>query len=359
MNPAILESTGPASPASTRRPATNFTYLIEKEFSVDNLKPVDRPVGEPGPGEVLLGIRAASLNFRDYDILRGQYPAGHYAPPFIPVSDVAGEILALGAGVTGFRVGDRAMPNFWQVWDSGERPPAGAETLGGPLPGLLRQRALLPASGLVRIPDYLSFEQASTLPIAAVTAWNALIVQGGLKPGETVLVQGTGGVAIFALQIAKLAGARVIVTSSSDEKLERARSLGADAGINYRRHPEWSKQVAELTNGEGVEHVIEVGGANTMAESLDSVAVGGSVYVIGYLAGVEGGLSPLRVLRKKARVRGVLVGSRQSFVEMNRAFALARLQPAIDRVFSWEETKEAFHHMGSGRHFGKIVIRVD
>lgn len=359
MSTAVIENLREESSPAPRHVTANATYLIQDDFAVENLRLVDLPVGEPGPGEALIRVRAASLNFRDFDILRGQYPAGKFAAPFIPVSDVAGEVVAVGPGVTEVRAGDRVLPSFWQGWENGGQPPAHAATLGGPLPGLLRQQAVLPAASLVPLPDYLSFEEGATLPIAAVTAWNALIVHGQLRPGETVLVQGTGGVSIFALQLAKLAGARVIATSSSDEKLQRARELGADAVINYRKKPQWSRDVLQLTGGRGIDHVVEVGGVNTLSESLESIAVGGNIYVIGYLGGVGGGLNPLSILRKKARVQGVLVGSRQSFLDLNRALALHRVRPVVDRIFGWHEVQDAFRHMEAGRHFGKIAIRVD
>ena len=347
----------PISAATSLR--ENSVYLVDRRFSLENLRRIDRQRPKPGACEVLLRIRAVSLNFRDLDILRGTYPGGNYNLPFVPTSDAAGEVLEVGEAVTQLKIGDRVMPNFWQGWPAGDVPPVDAATLGGPLPGTLQRYAVFPAANLVRIPAYLTDEEASTLPIAALTAWNALVVQGGIKPGDNVLVEGTGGVSIFALQIAKLAGARVIVTSSSDAKLERARTLGADATINYKAHPEWSKKVLELTERRGVEHLIEVGGANTINQALDSVALSGNVYVIGYLAGLSGGMDPFKVLKRKARVCGVLVGSQSSFGEMNRAFALHHVKPVVDRVFEWNEAPDAIRYLESAQHFGKIVIRVE
>ena len=333
-------------------------YSVRGAVGISNLTLAEVATPVPGPDDVLIRIRAVSLNYRDLDTVRGTYPGGKYDLPFTPTSDAAGEVVAIGNRVTNLRLGDRVVPNFWQKWQTGETPPPGAVHLAGALPGLLRELAVLPAAGLLKIPEGVSFAEASTLPIAAVTAWQALIEIGGLKPGETVLVQGTGGVSIFALQIAKLAGAKVIVTSSSDEKLERARKLGADFTINYRTQPDWASEVRRWTGDHGVQHVIEVGGASTFRQSLQALAIGGHVYVIGYLGGAGEGIDPFLILKSKAHVHGVLVGPASSFQAFLDAYTARGLRPVIDRVFPFENAVDAFRHMESATHFGKIVIEV-
>ncbi len=245
-----------------------------------------------------------------------------------------------------------------QGWISGEITPAAAATaLGGAIDGMLSEKVVLSEEGLVRIPEHLSFEEASTLPCAAVTAWNGLVEKGGLKAGETVLVQGTGGVSLFALQFAKMFGARAIATSSSDEKLERALTLGASDGINYKKNPGWDERALELTGGRGVDHVVEVGGPDTLNGSLSAVRMGGGIYMIGVLTGISGEVNTALILRKSVRVQGIYVGSRAMFEAMNRAISLNELRPVIDRAFSFEEVPDALRHMESGAHFGKIVVR--
>jgi NADPH:quinone reductase-like Zn-dependent oxidoreductase len=260
--------------------------------------------------------------------------------------------------VTRWKVGDRVCPIFTQGWLEGRRSSQKDRTaLGaGDLDGVLREYGAFHENGLVRIPDHLSFEEAATLPCAAVTAWNALIDTGKLKAGETVLTLGTGGVSIFAVQFAKMHGARVIATSSSDEKLARVRKLGADETINYKKTPDWDKEVSRLTGGAGVDHVVEVGGAGTLAKSVNSARTEGIVYVIGVLAS-GGGLDHVRVLMKGIRLQGIMVGSRQMFEEMNRAIVANGLKPVIDRTFPFEEAREALKYMESGSHFGKIVLK--
>ena len=339
-------------------PATHHLYMVRGAVGLSNLVLTEAATPVPGPDEVLIRVRAVSLNFRDLDTVRGTYPGGQYALPFIPGSDAAGEIVATGDRVTEFRTGDRVVPNFWQHWQTGDIPPADAITLAGPLPGLLREFAVLPASGLLKIPDSLTFGEAATMPIAAVTAWQALIEIGRLKPGETVLVQGTGGVSIFALQIAKLAGAKVIVTSSSDEKLERARRLGADFTINYRKQPEWAAEARRLTGNRGVQHIIEIGGASTFRQSLQALSLGGHVYAVGYLGGAGEGIDPFLILKSKANVHGVLVGPKSSFRAFLDAYTAQGAHPVIDRVFSFEHAVDAFRHMEAAAHFGKIVIEL-
>lgn len=312
----------------------------------------------PGPGEVAVRVRAASLNFRDLLVVRGQYNP-KISLPAVPLSDGAGEVAAVGPGASRFRVGDRVAAAFMPGWISGPATDSAARSaLGAGGTGMLAEIVILPETGLVHVPANLSFEEAATLPCAAVTAWHALVSEGKLKAGDTVLTLGTGGVSIFALQFARMHGARVIATSGSDEKLERVRALGASETINYKRTPEWDKTVRQLTAGEGVDHVVEVGGAGTLSRSLRAVKTGGTVSLIGLLAGGTAEVNVLPVLMRNLRVQGIFVGSRAMFEEMNRAMALHLTAPVIDKVFSIDATAEAFHHLESGGHFGKVVIRI-
>ena len=334
------------------------TWEIQDDFGIENLNLIDRPDPEPGPGEVLIGVRACSLNYRDLQVVQGLYDP-KMPLPRVPFSDGAGEVLAVGDSVGKFEVGDRVAGIFMQDWIGGEvTPEAAASALGGAIDGMLSEQVVLKEDGLVHAPDHLSFEEASTLPCAAVTAWNALVDKGGLKAGDTVLALGTGGVSIFALQFANLFGARAIVTSSSDEKLERARSLGASETINYSRTPEWQKEVLKLTDGNGVDHVIEVGGPDTLDKSIDAARMGGNIAMIGVLTGAKGEATTAKILRKTLRVQGIYVGSREMFENMNDAIALNGMKPVVDRAFPFEEAREALRHMESAEHFGKIVIQV-
>lgn len=296
-------------------------------------------------------MRAASLNFRDLAIVAGKYFRGPLTQDTIPLSDGAGEVEAVGAGVTEFKAGDRVVATFTQG-----RPP---EALGFPLDGTLAEYQVFPADGLLAVPPHLSFEQAATLPCAAVTVWNALMHGPRvLRPGETVLTLGTGGVSIFALQIAKMAGARVIITSSSDAKLERARALGADECINYKTTPDWEQKVLELTGGQGVEHVIDTGGVGTLPKSYLAVGREGLVSVIGVMTRPEGDLSPYPLMPKFAMVRGIFVGAREHFDALMKAVAVNELEPVIDRTFDFDQSIEAFKYLKSGQHFGKVVIKI-
>ncbi|MEC9342171.1 MAG: NAD(P)-dependent alcohol dehydrogenase [Pseudomonadota bacterium] len=329
---------------------------IQDGFGIENLKLAQRPAPQPGPGEVLVEVRANSLNFRDLMTVLGRYNPNQRLP-LIPLSDGAGEVRAVGDGVTRVKPGDRVAGIFAQQWLGGT---PGLEvrtsTLGGPLDGMLAEQVVLHEDGLVKVPEHLSDGQAATLPCAAVTAWHALMENDRLMPGQTVLVQGTGGVSMFALQFAKAAGARVIITSSSDDKLARARELGADETINYRNTPDWEKPVLDLTDGLGVDHVVEVGGAGTFGKSLESVRIAGTVTVIGVLSGfaTEANLRP--ILMKAIRVQGAFVGSRQMFERMNRAIGQHRIVPIVDQVFAFDEAGKALELMQRGAHFGKIVI---
>ena len=327
-------------------------------FGLENLRVAERPDPAPGPGQVLVAVRAASLNYRDLMMVRG-----HYDPrmplPLVPLSDGVGEVVALGEGVERVEVGQRVLGAFHQGWIGGQATRAMRKTtLGGPIDGMLATHCLLSAEGVVPAPSHLSDAQAATLPCAGVTAWVALTDDGGLRPGQTVLVQGTGGVSIFALQLARLAGAKVIATSSSDEKLARARELGAFATINYRQTEDWDKEVLALTGGEGVDLVVEVGGAGTFGKALRCTRVGGRVATIGVLSGVKGEVDLIPILMSRLRVQGVFVGSRNHFEGLCRAVSESGLEPVVDRVFPFAEAQAAFEHMASGAHFGKIVIEV-
>jgi NADPH:quinone reductase-like Zn-dependent oxidoreductase len=305
---------------------------------------------------VQVRIHAASLNFRDYLVAKGLYNP-KMPLPRVPLSDGAGEVTAVGEGVTRVKPGDRVAAAFHQGWIGGEYEEAyGKTSLGGAIDGVLADYVVFGEEGLVALPPHLSYIEAAALPCAAVTAWNALISQGHIKAGDSVLLQGTGGVSIFALQFAKLSGARVIITSSSDEKLARARALGAEEGINYKKNPDWEKTVLPLTGGAGVDHIVEVGGAGTLARSLKVARAQGRVSVIGVLSGIAGELSIAPILHKHLTVQGIYVGSRTMFEDMNRAIELHRLHPVIDRVYPMEQIQEALRYMESGAHIGKIAI---
>jgi NADPH:quinone reductase-like Zn-dependent oxidoreductase len=326
-------------------------YMVAKgSTGFDGLKRDERDEPKPGPGQALVRMRAASLNFRDLAILSGKYIRGPVTQDTIPLSDGAGEVVALGEGVRAIRVGDRVVATFNQG-----RPP---NALGSPLDGVLREFATFDEDGLLKIPQHMSFEEAATLPCAGVTAWHALMYGKILRAGETVLTLGTGGVSIIALQLAKIAGARVIITSSSDEKLERARRLGADEVINYKEHPDWEKRVLELTDGQGADHVVELGGVGTLPHSYQAVGVGGEIALIGVMTRPEGDLAPYPLMFKGATLRGIFVGAREHFEGLIRAAAVNELRPVIDRTFGFEESVEAFQYLKSAKHFGKVVIKI-
>ncbi len=329
-------------------------------FGIDNLAFLEKPSLHPGQDQVLIRVHAVSLNYRDLMTIGGKYNP-RLAMPRVPCSDGAGEVLSVGPGVTRWAAGDRVAGIFMQNWLEG--PPEPAKTkgaLGGDIDGMLATEVVLHQDGLVRIPTHLSYHEAATLPCAGVTAWNALFSAATLQPGDAVLIQGTGGVSIFALQFAKLAGARVLGISSSDEKLACADRLGLDAGLNYRTTPEWDKWALEETGrqsgGPGVDVVVEVGGSGTLGRSLKAVRVGGTVAQIGVLSGGADTLDVRAILTRHVRIHGVYVGSRADFIAMNQAIEQAQLKPVIDKVFPFHEAKDAFRHMESGSHFGKIVI---
>ena len=334
------------------------SWQITEFNGPEGLQWVELPEPKPQSGEVMVRMKAVSLNYRDLTATRKERP-GNLPVPFTPCSDGAGEVIALGAGVTAWKVGDRVMPTFFQNWISaGISRAAMQSALGGALPGVLSEFVVVKDTGLVRIPDHLSYEEAGTLPCAALTAWHALVTKGGVESGQTVLCLGTGGVSMFALQFAKLHGARVIITSSSDDKLARARELGADETINYKTTPDWEKRVFELTNKQGADQIIEVGGAGTLQKSLDAVSFGGRVSLIGVLSGFEGLINPWPVVARSVTLQGIYVGSREMFETMNIFLSRHQMKPIIDRTFAFNQAREAFQLMAAGGHFGKIVVRI-
>ena len=338
------------------------TYQIQSYGSLDGLTQTNLPEPDaPGPGEVVVKIHAVSLNYRDLMIVMGHYgPSGEMPHGLIPLSDGAGEVTAVGEGVSRVKVGDRVAGTFFQTWIDGHILSAYQKSaLGGAIDGMMRESVLLSADGVVHLPDYLSYEEAASLPCAAVTAWNGLVEQGHLIAGETVLLLGTGGVSMFALQIAKMFGAQVIITSSSDDKLARAKALGADMTINYKTDPGWEKTVWSLTGKAGVDHVVEVGGPGTLEKSLQATRQGGSIAQIGVLADPAAKISPLPILSKSLHLNGIYVGSRAMFQRMLLAFTVNQVHPIIDRVFPFAEAKAAYAHLQSGAHFGKIVITME
>jgi NADPH:quinone reductase-like Zn-dependent oxidoreductase len=325
-------------------------------FGIDSLELVDRPASQPGPGEVLVKIHAVSLNYRDLMMVKGSYNP-KLKLPRVPCSDGAGEVAAVGEGVNAWKPGDRVCGTFFQNWIDGPPTPAKVKgALGGDIDGMLAEYVLLKETGLVAIPDHLSFEEAATLPCAAVTAWRAL-ASADLQPNSTVLIQGTGGVSIFALQFAKFKGLRVLGISSSDAKLQRAGSLGLDKGLDYGETSEWDRWVMEQTNGEGVDLVVEVGGVGTLPRSLRAVKMGGVIAQIGVLSGPAEPIPLPMILHKQVHIQGIYVGSRKHFEDMNKAISAAKLRPVFESR-PWTEAREAFREMESASHFGKLVLAI-
>jgi NADPH:quinone reductase-like Zn-dependent oxidoreductase len=332
------------------------SWIIESHGPPEGLTPVNTSEAEPPPGHVLIRIRAVSLNYRDLLTLKLARP-GNLPPPLVPCSDGAGEIVRVGEGVTRWKTGDRVMGTFFQQWTAGGmQREVMRSALGGPLQGVLTELRVLSEEGIVRIPEHLSFEEASTLPCAALTAWNALVGSRPICAGQTVLILGTGGVSLFALQFAKLHGARVLLVSRSEEKLAKAGALGADETLHSAATPDWEKWAFERTDRTGVDHVIEVGGAATLGKSMEAVRYGGRISLIGVLGGFDERVNPWPIIAKSISIQGIYVGPRALFEAMNQALALHQLRPVIDRIFKWNEARDAFRHLESGRHFGKIVI---
>src|ERR1700722_2382190 len=325
---------------------------------VDALLVVESPEPKPQYRQVLVKVKACSLNYRDLAIVRGTYRMP-VCENLVPLSDGAGEVIEIGPGVTRVRAGDRGAGNFFQRWAGGE---PGADShksaLGGGIDGMLAEYVVLEEDGVVKLPAHLSFEEGATLPCAAVTVWHAMMEHAKLKAGDTILLQGTGGVSIFGLQFARAMGIRAIITSSSDEKLKRAKALGAALGINYKSTPEWEKTAMDFT-GSGVDHVVEVGGAATLTRSFGAIRAGGSVTLIGGLSGGASELNPGLIFSRRANGRGISVASTQMFEAMNRAIEVSAIRPVIDKVYAFGHAPEAYRHMASGAHFGKIVVSID
>ncbi len=331
-------------------------WKIEGSFGVENLKLHEEEDEAPQHGQVRLSMRAWSLNYRDLLMVRGEYDP-RLPLPHVPLSDGVGVVEAVGSGVSRVAEGDRVLPIFAQKWFSGT--PTKRElmsALGGSIPGTLRESMIVSEEAVVKAPAHLSDAEAATLPCAALTAWSALVEQGELKAGETVLIQGTGGVSIFALQIAKMCGARTIVTSSSEEKRQKAKALGADETIDYRADQSWGRTAKAMSGGEGVDHVIEVGGARTIEQSVRAVKPGGQISVIGNLSGNTAEVNLVSILMRNVRVQGVFVGHRDGLTRMCRAFSQHTLRPVVDRTFPFEQAPAAFEHLASAAHFGKIAI---
>ncbi|MGE5565588.1 MAG: zinc-dependent alcohol dehydrogenase family protein [Parcubacteria group bacterium] len=330
---------------------------IRQPASLDNLTLVDMAEpAAPGPGEVTVRLHASSLNYHDYVVVIGGIPTPEGR---IPMSDGAGVVEAVGEGVTEFKVGDPVVSTFFPDWLEGEVPDRGFTRVPGDgIDGYARERVTMPATAFTRQPEGYSHAEAATLTCAGVTAWRALVPNGNLKAGETVLVQGTGGVSIFALQFAKAMGATVIATSSSDEKLERLKALGADHLINYKAEPNWGQAARKLTDGRGVDHIVEVGGSGTMPESITAARVGGHISVIGVLAGVAGPIPTVLIMGKNLRVIGLTVGSRRHQLDMIRAIEANAIKPVIDTHFPLDRLADAFRHQESGKHFGKICVDI-
>jgi NADPH:quinone reductase-like Zn-dependent oxidoreductase len=334
------------------------TYRIQAGAGVATLNRFDAPTGALGASAVRVRIRAVSLNYRDLVVARGDspVPSDH---PLIPCSDGAGEVIEVGAKVTRLRAGDRVATTFFPAWIDGEPSVANtAGTLGAAADGTLAEEIIAEEAGLVSIPSHLNFPESATLPCAGVTAWNALFVAGKLKPGNTVLLLGTGGVSIWALQLARAAGLFTIITSSSDAKLERARALGANETINYRAVPQWQEEVVRLTHGRGVDLVVEVGGHGTLQRSVAATRIGGTIALVGGVSGFSTELAIAPLLVGAKNMTGIYVGSRAMFEDLNRFVAAARIQPVVDRVFDFDDARGAYAYLEAANHFGKVVINV-
>ncbi|HEY0877455.1 MAG TPA: NAD(P)-dependent alcohol dehydrogenase [Zeimonas sp.] len=330
---------------------------IADDWGLEHVRRGTRPDPEPRRGEVLLKMRASSLNYRDLVVLKGGYGRQTGTLPLVPLSDGVGEVVAVGEDVDRVGVGERVCPMFFPRWIGGE-PDASRlmHSLGGPLDGTMAEFLRVPQEALARVPPALDDEQAASLPCAALTAWSALAVLGTTRPGDHVLVQGSGGVSLFALQFAQLFGARVTVISSSDEKIERLRAIGACAAVNYRRTPEWAKAARETTDGRGFDHIVEVGGEKTLPQSLRCIRPGGTISMIGVLsgAGITGSIG--HVVTRAVRLQGITVGHRDAFEAMCRAIERHRVEPVVDRVFGFDELVDAYEHLASGKHFGKVCL---
>ena len=333
---------------------------VTEPWGFDQIKVVEAPDPVPGHSEVLVRMRAVSLNYRDMLMVMGMYGRGPStaAAAITPFSDGCGVVEAVGPGVTRVKPGDRVATLFFQAWNSG--PPTMeklSSALGFPVPGAGRELGVFSQDGVSKVPEFLTDQQVATLPCAALTAWRATFDDARLEPGDTVVLQGTGGVSVFGLQFAHAAGYRTLITSSSDEKLQRAKALGADHLVNYREVPEWGKAVREATGGVGADMIVEVGGGGTIDQSMRAIKIGGHIAIVGVVAGPGAGFNPASLIGNSARLQGVSVGSREMFEAMCRAIELHRIQPVVDKVFPWTDVAEAFKAMQGGQHFGKIVLQ--
>lgn len=332
---------------------------VSEPWGLDEIKVVEVPEPRPGPGQVAVRMRAVSLNYRDLLMVQGIYGRGPATTgPITPFSDGCGVVEAVGEGVTRVKPGDRVATLFFQHWISG--PPTLEKlgsALGYPIPGAGRELGVFHEDGLSKVPEFLTDQEVATLPCAALTAWRGLFHDArGLEPGDTVVLQGTGGVSIFGLQFAHAAGYRTLITSSSDEKLERAKALGADHLVNYRTTPDWSKPVRDATGGRGADFIMEVGGGGTIQQSMRAVKIGGHIAIIGVVAGAGDPFNPVALIGNSAKLQGLSVGSRDMFESMCRAMELHRIRPVVDKVYPWTEARAAFEAMRGGEHFGKIVL---
>ena len=341
-------------------PATQQQFRLMRDGKQGyRLQMTDAPVRAPDAGEVLVKVRAASLNRRDVLLLKGQYPVPAARSSIVPLSDGAGEVVAIGSGVKRFRIGDHVAAIFFQSWLSGRPAPnVATSALGGDLDGMLTQYVTLSEQGLVKLPAHLSFEEGATLPCAGVTAWNGLVTRGHMQAGDYVLLEGTGGVSLLGLQFAAAAGAKPIITSSHDEKLERAKALGAFGTVNYKTTPDWDKAVRALTGGSGVQEVLEVGGKDSLPHAIASLGVGGHIALIGGLGGFGGDVPALSLMTSNGTVSGIYVGSRENFEAMNAFIEKHRIKPVVDKVFDFKDAQAAYDLMESDNFFGKIVIRM-
>ena len=334
-------------------------YHVHPGKNLDGIVAIERASAAPGPREVRVRIRAVSLNYRDLMVVRGSY-LGKGDAPVIPGSDGAGEVLDVGADVTRFRPGDRVATTFFANWIEGrQQPHKSALSFGGPIDGTLAQEIVVSEDALFAVPDHLDFNEAATLTCAGATAWNSLFVEGRLTPGDSVLMLGTGGVSIWALQLAKATGMRTLITSGSDAKLDRARALGADVTINYRTSPEWHEDVLRATHGAGVELVVEVGGTGTLRRSVAATRMGGTIAIVGGVSGFGGDIDPMALIRGAKHVTGIYVGSRAMLEDLARFVSLHRIRPVVDRVFPFAQARDAYAYLDAGSHFGKVVIAVD
>lgn len=329
---------------------------ITRSFRIEDLEWVNHDIPRPGPGELLVRLKAVSLNFRDLHVIEG---VRKVPLPLIPLSDGAGDVVEVGPGAGDFKAGDRVMTCFAPGWLSGPQPAEDPlKTLGGPLQGVLVEYRIFRHDELVQTPEFLSDEEAATLPCAAVSAWNALFVSGNVKPGDSVVLQGTGGVSLFALQFARLAGAKVVITSSSDEKLARAAAMGADHCINYRTHPDWAAEVRTLLPA-GADYVVEVGGSGTLAQSLRAVRNGGQISFVGFLSGVMPDFDLSQIGMKSIQLKGIRVGNRASHQSMCKAIVQHKVRPCIDTIHAFKDSLQAIAQFKQGGHFGKVCIRLD